>query len=293
MKKISLVLGVLLLCVFAFTGCSGRENKISTQIPEFKNVHIGGYYDGSIVKLWELDPAYFEDLRTWIEQLSISKKTLDEDESPNNWAGGNSYEFNINEGELCFTYSIGGEGGNKGYIWYNDEWYEITNPTTPPVENKKEIAYDKIPMVMVNGKLYYDTGSESTIEGRCGTMDGEISSTVDGSQVPTEDNQSNFGVGYGYQYGQNNTIEVYINDKWIVFEHRSGNGNTIRFGDIWYNEADLSEETIEWLIWYSSLSEEEQLSISGVPPELIKESELAEAQDTETPIKIGPVRNFL
>ena len=37
-------------------------------------------------------------------------------------------------------------------------------------------------MVMVDGKLYYETGKESTISGRCGVMDGEITSTVDGSE---------------------------------------------------------------------------------------------------------------
>ena len=38
------------------------------------------------------------------------------------------------------------------------------------------------------------------IRGRCGNMDGEITSTVDGTEIPTEDNQSNFGSGFGYQY---------------------------------------------------------------------------------------------
>ena len=51
-------------------------------------------------------------------------------------------------------------------------------------------------MVMVGGKLYYDTGKESTINGRCGVMDGKITSTVDGSEIPTKDNQSNFGTGF-------------------------------------------------------------------------------------------------
>ena len=50
-------------------------------------------------------------------------------------------------------------------------------------------------------------------------MDGEITSTVESSEQPTEDNQSNFGVGYGYQIGvEEGTIEVYINEKWWVFE---------------------------------------------------------------------------
>lgn len=221
MKK-SLVLAVLLLGVLAFTGCFKQENVISTQIPAMEKVEIGGYYNGSVVEVWELDPADFEGLKTWIDQLSISKKTLAEDETPNNWAGGDSYEFNMNDGELCFTYL---DGGKEAFIWYSDEWYEVSNPTDPPVENKKEAGYDKIPMVMVGGRLYCDTGRESTVNGRCGVMDGEISATVDGSQVPTEDNQSNFGAGYDYQYGADNTIEVYMNDRWIVFSGADGSKN--------------------------------------------------------------------
>lgn len=84
-----------------------------------------------------------------------------------------------------------------------------------------DTGWDRIPMVMVNGKLYYDTNRESAVDGRCGNVDGAITSTVDASQIPTEDNQSNFGDGFGYQYGADDTIEIYINEKWIVFEHRN------------------------------------------------------------------------
>lgn len=97
--------------------------------------------------------------------------------------------------------------------------FVVGRPLTGTLRN--EALHDRIPMVMVDGKLYYDTGRESTIEGRCGTMDGEINSTVDASQVPTENNQSNFGSDFGYQYITESTIEVYLNDKWMVFEHRS------------------------------------------------------------------------
>ena len=73
-------------------------------------------------------------------------------------------------------------------------------------------------MVMINGTLYLDTGYKSTVEARCGVMDGEITSTVDGSQTPTEDNQSNFGSGYGWQYGvDEGTVEIYMNEDWWVF----------------------------------------------------------------------------
>lgn len=96
------------------------------------------------------------------------------------------------------------------------EVYEITLLE----QAKADVMWDRIPMVRVNGKLYYDTGRESTVSGRCGNMDGEITSTVDGTEIPTEDNQSNFGSGFCYQYGSDDTIEVYMNEKWFVFEYR-------------------------------------------------------------------------
>lgn len=53
----------------------------------------------------------------------------------------------------------------------------------------EKVKTDVIPMIMVKGELYYDTGKESKIDGRCGLMDGEITTSVDGSVIPTEDNQ--------------------------------------------------------------------------------------------------------
>lgn len=85
---------------------------------------------------------------------------------------------------------------------------------------KTDTMWDRIPMARINGKLYYDTGRESTVSGRCGTMDGEITSTVDGTEIPMEDNQSNFGSGFGYQYGADDTIEIFMNEKWFIFEYR-------------------------------------------------------------------------
>ena len=85
------------------------------------------------------------------------------------------------------------------------------------VMEEEPVLDDRIPMVMVDGVLYLDTGEESSLAVRCGMMDGEITSTVDASETPTENNQSNFGSGYGYQYGEETTIEIYMNEKWWVF----------------------------------------------------------------------------
>lgn len=86
------------------------------------------------------------------------------------------------------------------------------------VEEEVPQTYDLIPQVMVDDEIYIDTGRESEITGRCGVMDGEITSEVPGSEQPTENNQSNFGTGYGYQRVGEDVIELLIDNKWIVFE---------------------------------------------------------------------------
>ena len=73
-------------------------------------------------------------------------------------------------------------------------------------------------MVMVDNTLYQSTGEVSTVDGRCGIMDGEITSqTANGTDAPTENGQSNFGTGYGYQ-AIDGHIEVLIDNQWIVFK---------------------------------------------------------------------------
>ena len=146
---------------------------------------------------------------------------------------------------------------------------------------QEETQWDKIPMVMVDGNLYYDTGKESTGTEDNETADGEITSTVDGSETPTENDQSNFGEGFAYRHIADGTLEIFMNEKWIVFEHRTETGSQVRFGDRWVDRDGLSEETLDWLAWFNSLSEEEQLSVSAVPPDLLEESGISGTEDAE------------
>ena len=147
-------------------------------------------------------------------------------------------------------------------------------------ESGEQAQYDVIPMVMVGGRLYYDTGRENTLETRCGLPDGTIDSTVEGSEIPTQDNQSNFGAGFDYQYeADDDTLEIFIDGKWMVFEHREGTGRQVRFGDKMVDEGALSEETLEWLEWFNSLPETEQLAISSIPQDLLEAAGILDAED--------------
>ena len=83
-------------------------------------------------------------------------------------------------------------------------------------EESEEIAL--IPMVMVDGVLYIDTGYNNSEIRKCGTPDGEITSQVKSSKKPYQNNQSNFGTGYEYQYGATEgTIDICMNGNWRIF----------------------------------------------------------------------------
>ena len=112
-----------------------------------------------------------------------------------------------------------------------------------------EESWDKIPMIRVNGVLYLDTGYNSSTERKCGTMDGEINSQVAGSQTPIEDDQSNFGAGYGYQYGSiAGTIDLYMNGNWRIFateEVRQQLQSSSQYDDVDKIDKALSQAILE------------------------------------------------
>ena len=71
--------------------------------------------------------------------------------------------------------------------------------------------------VRIDGVLYYDTGTVSDAETRRAILDGVISGTTAADALPTEDGQSNFGTGYGYQFAADGTVEVEIDGEYVIF----------------------------------------------------------------------------
>ncbi len=115
----------------------------------------------------------------WALALETEQAPLAETETPNNYAGGMVWHFNVNGGELTFSYADCGESA----VFINDAWYAVQNPSHPPIEEAAE----------------------------------------------------------------NEVVE---------FQGQS------------FSKSDLSEETLEWLAWYNSLSPEEQLAVSSIPADL-------------------------
>ena len=71
--------------------------------------------------------------------------------------------------------------------------------------------------VCIDGVLYYDTGTISDAETRRAILDGVITTATDADALPTEDGQSNFGTGYGYQFAADGTVEVEIDGEYVIF----------------------------------------------------------------------------
>ncbi len=105
---------------------------------------------------------------------------------------------------LCITYTGGVTEGDP---------LKITGTTAIAAVHSNPIRTGCYPedvrMIFVDGTLYIDSGEWIT-EARCGVMDGEITSTTDGT--PDEEGQSNFGTGYSYQRAGEGCIDVRFED---------------------------------------------------------------------------------
>lgn len=89
-----------------------------------------------------------------------------------------------------------------------------------------EPEYDYPSCVMVDDILYKDTGYIDSMSS-CGTMDGEITSSVDSSELPSENNQSNFGTGYEYQRSMEGYLTVVIDGQNIIFQDINSDDTSI------------------------------------------------------------------
>ena len=257
MKKIATLL-LALVCVLGLVGCNTKSmNYIIENKPSVTGI-VEEVHDDYIIIYSETADGY-PNGSNWSISLNVENK--------------DSYTDVVVGDEIVFYYD--------GMAMETDPLqvstvYAITLKT--PADRTKEELSDLIPMVMVNGELYMDTGHESSVEARCGVMDGTIDSEVGANEKPTKDNQSNFGTGYGYQYGSHEgLIEVYMNDKWWVFATEKAlassqlmidseaSEETITYNGKEYKKSELCVATLHWL----ELSEQERMLSSYFPPEFM------------------------
>ncbi len=172
--------------------------------------------------------------------------------------------YEINE---LYQLKIGGAGPNSEpkYIYLSladdaDTRIDIRDGSVTEFVSEHNTKIDNpievIPMVMIDGTLYLDTGERSTMDARCGVMDGQITTSIEG-EIPTEDNQSNFGTGYDYQYGAaEGTIEVNIDGEWWVFATKEVRGNMhIPVYNLSASEVEIPTSELGEYLFYTNSTE--------------------------------------
>lgn len=126
--------------------------------------------------------------------------------------------------------------------------------------SEKPAAYP--PSVMVDGVVYKDTGYvDSTVT--CGTMDGKITSTVNGTELPKENDQSNFGVGYEYQLSVKDQLVVLIDDQNIIFRNIESTDDSIPDQVINFRAAVKEDKGGSLLVTYIDTAEGFQEMMRG------------------------------
>ena len=236
MKKIAAVL-LALFALTVLTSCCGEEDEhidFSSLIPMSTRSVLVEYTSGGKTISYTAEKQVVEELENWLSGLKCERRNFEHGSTPADCDGGECYTFTTDK--ASFSYVINGK--DECYLNIKDGWYFVKNPTNPPefdggettALNEEQTV--KARAVFVRDRLYISTETESTIEGRCGNMDGEIISSVPEDEMPSKNGESNFGTGYSYQVTGVNTVDVFIGDKIIVFRCFDNEG------ELWVSRAD-------------------------------------------------------
>ena len=236
MKKIAAVL-LALFALTVLTSCCGKEDEhidFSSLIPMSTRSVLVEHTSGGKTISYTAEKQLVEELENWLSGLKCERRNFEHGSTPADCDGGECYTFTTDK--ASFSYVINGK--DECYLNIKDGWYFVKNPTNPPefdggettALNEEQTV--KARAVFVRDRLYISTETESTIEGRCGNMDGEIISSVSEDEMPSKNGESNFGTGYSYQVTGVNTVDVFIGDKIIVFRCFDNEG------ELWVSRAD-------------------------------------------------------
>ena len=88
-------------------------------------------------------------------------------------------------------------------------------PPAPPAQPQE--PWERYRLVLANGVLYAPTGRRSTVEARCGNMDGRALFVADPDAPPSADDPA--AIRLDFQYGpEEGIIELLLDGEWWVYE---------------------------------------------------------------------------
>ena len=126
MKKITAVL-LILLCFTALAGCGGTSSKDVYSFPEpTKEIRVVKASEGIETELvigsenYDAEDLSVMPVMEWFYGLELKESV----------EGSECYTFTV-DGQLAFTYE---NRGDKAHIIVDSKWYEVKNPSVPPIE---------------------------------------------------------------------------------------------------------------------------------------------------------------
>ncbi len=111
-------------------------------------------------------------------------------------------------------------------------------------DGRTQSRKETVKMVNVDGDLYYETGEDNDIEGRCGVLDGNFTKTVDGFEIPKNAGEANFRAE-GYQVGMTkDTIEIPIDDDCEIFKKLDTEQDVLKYKYCYILEGNRDSEVL-------------------------------------------------
>lgn len=202
-----------LVMVFSLIACSNTNGDKNVQLFKTENIKRILFYNDTTLEEVEVPEEYLDEIITWLESFTIDKAVE---------------EGHLEPGSDAYCVQIEYEDGTivKNGLWIYEmdgKQYYTKGADTPEcwqdIFENQSVKYDLPLMVMIDGELYTNTGDDSD-RPSTDEYDGKITSEVSGTEFPTKNDQSNFGVGYPYikVTGKENTVEVLVNGVWRIFD---------------------------------------------------------------------------
>lgn len=141
-------------------------------------------------------------------------------------------------------------------------------------ESSSETVSQEKQMIFIDGKTMISTGRIAVTEDRLPLSaetrrpDGSITQLVPESEYPRQNEQANFDCqGSPYLILSDGAAALELEGQYMLFLA----DDTVEYEGIYKKKNQVSEDTLEWLDFYYSLTAQERLAVSMIPSEFASE----------------------
>lgn len=145
-------------------------------------------------------------------------------------------------------------------------------------ESSSETVSQEKQMIFIDGKTMISTGRIAVTEDRLPLSaetrrpDGSITQLVPESEYPRQNEQANFDCqGSPYLILSDGAAALELEGQYMLFLA----DDTVEYEGIYKKKNQVSEDTLEWLDFYYSLTAQERLAVSMIPSEFVSEARTA------------------